>query len=81
MTNEKVTTIIKCQTEESGLLQIQNIHYQEYLMKPNNKKILNITLKNINNCKIPNDLLSTLNNEDFVIIGPSNPITSIGPVL
>lgn len=81
MTNQKVTTIIKCQSFNSGIFQILNLHYQEYLMNPSNKKILDIKLKNIDLSTIPNQVLSTLENEKVVVIGPSNPITSIGPIL
>ena len=45
MTNEKVTTTIKCQIKKLNFFQIQDLHYQEYLMNPKDKKILNINTK------------------------------------
>ncbi len=63
------------------MVQIRNIHYQEYLRNPLNKKILKINIKNINNACIDSNLLLDIKNEKNVIIGPSNPITSIGPIL
>lgn len=63
------------------------LHIQEYLVKyavkqdPTKVKIFKIEYKGIDNAKATSEVLNALTNADVIIIGPSNPLLSINPIL
>lgn len=60
----------------------QDIHFQEYWVKNRGKiNIKRVYIKGLDSAKVPKEILFKLENSDLIIIGPSNPITSIGPIL
>jgi LPPG:FO 2-phospho-L-lactate transferase len=74
MCDEKVDTIIK--TPE-GLM-----HFQDFWAGAKGEPdVLSVKIKGIEKAKPTKEVLKALESEDYVIIGPSNPITSIGPIL
>lgn len=77
MTDSEVTTFVRC---EDGSL----MHYQEYwVLKRGNVPITGIVRKTSDDkpfAATP-EVLSAIEESDGVIIGPSNPVTSIGPIL
>lgn len=74
MCNEKVDTMIK--TPEGVL------HFQDFWVGARGTpEVLDVEIKGIRNAKPTKEVLNALEYEDNVIIGPSNPITSIGPIL
>jgi len=74
MCNEKVDTMIK--TPEGVL------HFQDFWVGARGTpEVLDVEIKGIRNAKPTKEVLNALKYEDNVIIGPSNPITSIGPIL
>ncbi len=74
MSDQKVTTII-----ESSL---GKLHFQEYFVKyKTDVDVLGITFEGSKNANIPDEVMKALNQSKVCIIGPSNPITSIGPIL
>ncbi len=59
-----------------------DIHFQEFWVKLKGKvNIEDIYIKQIEIAEVPDNLLENLEQSDLVIIGPSNPITSIGPII
>ncbi|MGL4669488.1 MAG: 2-phospho-L-lactate transferase [Methanobacteriaceae archaeon] len=58
---------------------IGNLKFHDYLIKKQCKP--NVKGISYNNVPPAPDLIETIENSDKVIIGPSNPITSIGPIL
>ncbi len=74
MCNEEVSTLIET---ESGIM-----HFQEFWVgRRGEPKVKNIIFKGIENAKIPIEVKEFLEKCKAVIIGPSNPITSIGPII
>ena len=74
MCNEKVDTMIK--TPEGVL------HFQDFWVgSRGTPEVLDVDIKGIQKARPTKEVLDALENEDNVIIGPSNPITSIGPIL
>jgi len=60
----------------------QDIHFQEFWVKYKGKMpIERVYIKDIETAKVPEEVIQTLEDSDIVIIGPSNPITSIGPII
>lgn len=58
------------------------LHFQEFWIKYRGElEVLDIYFKGIEKAKATSDVLNALNKCDFVLIGPSNPITSILPIL
>lgn len=59
-----------------------DIHFQEFWVKLKGKvNIKDVYIKHIEIAEVPDKLLENLEQSDLVIIGPSNPITSIGPII
>jgi len=59
-----------------------DIHFQEFWVKLKGKvNIEDIYIKQIEIAEVPDKLLESLEKSDLVIVGPSNPITSIGPII
>ncbi|RLI82313.1 2-phospho-L-lactate transferase [Archaeoglobales archaeon] len=74
MCNEEVSTLIET---ESGTM-----HFQEFWVgRRGEPEVNNIIFKGIENAKIPSEVKEFLEECKAVIIGPSNPITSIGPII
>jgi LPPG:FO 2-phospho-L-lactate transferase len=74
MCDEKVDTMIN--TPE-GLM-----HFQDFWVgKRGEPEVQGVKIKDIENAKPTKEVLEALKSEENVIIGPSNPITSIGPIL
>jgi LPPG:FO 2-phospho-L-lactate transferase len=58
------------------------MHFQEYLVKKRMKPtVIKVIIKNIDQAEPPPGVLSYIENSRTVIICPSNPIISIGPIL
>lgn len=74
MCDEKVDTMIKTL---DGV-----IHFQDFWVgKKGNPTVLDVEFRGINEAKPAKEVMKALEEENNVIIGPSNPITSIGPIL
>ncbi len=74
MCNEEVSTLIETESEI--------MHFQEFWVgRRGEPKVKNIIFKGIENAKIPSEVKEFLEKCKAVIIGPSNPITSIGPII
>ena len=74
MCDEKVDTMI---TTPDGVL-----HFQDFWIGAHGEpKVMDIGISGIENARPTDDVLAAFESEDNVIIGPSNPITSIGPIL
>jgi len=58
------------------------MHFQDFWVGAHGEpEVLEVKLKGIKNAKPTQEVLSALDSQENVIIGPSNPITSIGPIL
>jgi LPPG:FO 2-phospho-L-lactate transferase len=74
MCDEKVDTMI-CTPQ--GVM-----HFQQFWVgKRGLPDVMDLKINGINNAKPTKEVFETLDSEENVIIGPSNPITSIGPIL
>lgn len=74
MCDEKVDTII---TTPQG-----EMHFQDFWVGEHGQPdVLDITIKGIEKAKTSQEVMEALGSDDNVLIGPSNPITSIGPIL
>jgi LPPG:FO 2-phospho-L-lactate transferase len=74
MCDEKVDTMVNT---PKGLM-----HFQDFwVVSKGEPDVLDVHIKDIEKAKPAKEVLEALGSEDYVIIGPSNPITSIGPIL
>ena len=74
MTDDPVSTVIKT---PSG-----KMHFQDYWVGlKGTPQVLSIELKGIEEARPSPGFLELLDREETVLIGPSNPVTSIGPIL
>lgn len=74
MCNEKVDTMIKT---PDGVL-----HFQDFWVGARGTPdVQDVEITGIHEAKPTKEVMDALKREDNVIIGPSNPITSIGPIL
>ncbi len=74
MCNEKVDTMVNT---PQGLM-----HFQDFWVGARGEpEVLDVRISGIERAKSTKEVLAALELEDNVIIGPSNPITSIGPIL
>ncbi|MEM3516173.1 MAG: 2-phospho-L-lactate transferase [Candidatus Bathyarchaeia archaeon] len=74
MTNSKVETQI--------MIKDGAIHFQEYLVKRKAKdEVINVKFNGAENAEPCAEALDALKNSEGIIISPSNPIVSIGPIL
>lgn len=74
MCDEKVDTIVMT---PKGLMHFQDFWVREHA-KP---EVIDIKIKGIEKAKPTKEVLEAIKAENHVIIGPSNPVTSIGPIL
>jgi LPPG:FO 2-phospho-L-lactate transferase len=74
MCDEKVDTMISTSQEV--------MHFQDFWVgKRGVPDVMDVKIDGIKNAKPTKEVLEALDSEKNVIIGPSNPITSIGPIL
>jgi len=74
MTDTEVTTLVKT---DLGL-----IHFQEYWVRAKGKIEIEQVVRSFNEPPVATeDVLAIIGASDAVVIGPSNPITSISPIL
>lgn len=74
MCDEKVDTMI---TTPQG-----EMHFQDFWVGEHGEpEVLDVNIKGLENANLTSEVMKALGLEDNVIIGPSNPITSIGPIL
>lgn len=74
MCDEKVDTMVKTPEGE--------MHFQDFWVGAKGEpEVLCVKIKGIGKAKPTKEVLASLASEDNVLIGPSNPITSIGPIL
>jgi LPPG:FO 2-phospho-L-lactate transferase len=74
MCDEKVDTMI---STPEGVM-----HFQDFWIgKRGLPDVMEVKIEGIENAKATKEVLKVLGSEENVIIGPSNPITSIGPIL
>lgn len=74
MSNDPVSSMIS--TPEGKM------HFQDFWVgKHGEPDVLEVCQEGIENASISPAVLEALENEDEVLIGPSNPITSIGPII
>jgi len=60
----------------------REMHFQEYwITQGGDPDVLGVNIRGIDAAAPSDAVLSALDGDDSVIIGPSNPITSIGPIL
>ncbi len=60
----------------------KDIHFQEFWVKYRSKvNIKDLYVKGVENAEVPPAVLDRIENSGLIIIGPSNPITSIGPII
>ena len=75
MTDDKVST--KLITKQGERLDFQNY----FVQKKGKPRLKNITYNGSNQAKVSSKLIRTIRESDTIIIGPSNPYLSIGPIL
>jgi LPPG:FO 2-phospho-L-lactate transferase len=74
MCDEKVDTMI---TTQEGVM-----HFQDFWVgKRGIPDVIEVKIEGIANARPTKEVINALQSEKNVIIGPSNPITSIGPIL
>jgi LPPG:FO 2-phospho-L-lactate transferase len=74
MCNEEVSTIIET---EYG-----DMHFQEFwVLKRGEPEVKRVKVKGVEDASIPEEVKKALDNCKTIIIGPSNPVTSIGPII
>ncbi len=74
MTDDRVRTVVK--TEE-GLLP-----FQEYFVKQRcEPKVMGVVFEGIESARPSREVLEALKSADLIMIAPSNPVVSIGPIL
>ncbi|HJH28826.1 MAG TPA: 2-phospho-L-lactate transferase [Methanosarcinaceae archaeon] len=74
MSDDPVSTMI---TTPQG-----KMHYQDFWVKNHGEpEVVNVSIDGISDAAIAPAVLEALETDDKVLIGPSNPITSIGPIL
>ena len=74
MCDEKVDTMVN--TPQGSM------HFQDFWVGARGvPEVLDVRISGIEKAKLTKQVLAALESEDNVIIGPSNPITSIGPIL
>lgn len=74
MTNDSVNTII---TTSSG----ERLHFQRWWINQSEKEIRDVEFEGIDEARASRKFKNKLKKEHTIIIGPSNPITSIYPII
>ncbi|ABR55289.1 LPPG domain containing protein [Methanococcus vannielii SB] len=78
MSNDLVQS--KILIEENGEKLLLKFH-DFWIFRKGNANVLDVFYENSNYAKPADGVLRAIEESDFVVIGPSNPITSIGPIL
>ncbi|MBC7114216.1 MAG: 2-phospho-L-lactate transferase [Archaeoglobi archaeon] len=74
MTNDRVSTVISTPEGE--------MHFQEFLISRRAEpEVLNIRFEGIDDAEPVEEAIEEIEESDAVVIGPSNPVTSIYPIL
>lgn len=74
MSDDSVRTMVTTPTGK--------MHFQEFWVKEHGKPdVLEVVQEDMEKASIAPAVLEALEKEEYVLIGPSNPITSIGPIL
>lgn len=74
MCDEKVSTVLKT---PAGLLE-----FQEYFVRRRQRdEVLAVELRGIEDARITQDVLAALEGADAIVLCPSNPVVSLGPIL
>lgn len=74
MSDDTVSTMITTPDEK--------MHYQDFWVKEHGEpEVLEVSVEGLSQATISPAVLDAFENEDKVLIGPSNPITSIGPII
>ncbi|MFX1512008.1 MAG: 2-phospho-L-lactate transferase [Promethearchaeota archaeon] len=74
MAEDPVSTIV---LTENG-----SMHLEEFWVREKGKpKVHDIKLQGIESARVPKEIVDEIINADRVLIGPSNPISSIGPII
>ena len=80
MSDDPVTT--RLVVEEAGTGRALDLHWQEYLVQRQAQDVVReVRFEGIEDAKPAPGLLSSLADADAVIVCPSNPVVSIGPIL
>lgn len=74
MTDQKVTTMV---FTDKGKLNFQEFWVREHA----NVKVFSVEFEGISRAEPTQDVIDSIIESDAIIIGPSNPVTSIGPIL
>jgi len=78
MSNERVESkVLIEENNEKILLKFHDF----WIFRKGNAKVLDIFYENSNYAKAADGVIKAIEESDFILIGPSNPITSIGPIL
>jgi LPPG:FO 2-phospho-L-lactate transferase len=82
MTDDKVETkiLVKEEDNENGKKVLLKFH-DFWIKRKGNANVLDVFYEGSNYANAVDGALNAIENCDFVIIGPSNPITSIAPIL
>ncbi len=60
----------------------RDLHFQEFWVREKGEvNIQEVYIKNLEQAEVPKGVIQSLDESDIIIIGPSNPITSIGPII
>lgn len=80
MTDDRVTTRVI--VEEAGTGRGLDLHFQEYLVKRNAQDpVRDVRFEGIEDAKPAPGVLQSIADAEAVIVCPSNPVVSIGPIL
>ena len=75
MTNDLVQT--KLYTKNG-----KKLNFQDYFVKKKAKpRLSKVSYEGSKKASVPNEVINSIRNSELVIVGPSNPILSIGPIL
>jgi len=74
MTNDPIATMVDTPNGE--------MHFQDFwIAHKGEPKVLDVKFDGLDTAKPTPEVMSALSSEDTIVIGPSNPITSISPIL
>ena len=75
MSDDKVSTKLITKTGEK-------LNFQNYFVEKKSKpRLSKVVYEGSKKAKVSNDVINLINRSDVLIVGPSNPILSIGPIL
>lgn len=78
----KITPITNQRITSKVTTEIGEMHFEEYLVKRGAKdKVLNVTFEGVETANPAPGVIESIENAEEIIVCPSNPIVSIGPIL